>query len=58
MHTHREYETRLESPAWTPEQELSAQRLLEIASAEDALVLYPHDHEQWQTLRVNPDSYR
>jgi N-acyl homoserine lactone hydrolase len=58
LHTRREYETRLENPTWTPEHEQSAQRLLDVASAEDALVLYPHDHDQWQTLRVNPASYR
>ena len=52
----------LERDLWThcPEPELaraSARRLLEIAEQEDALVLYGHDAEQWQTLRLSPQFY-
>ena len=52
----------LERDLWThcPEPELareSAQRLLAIATQEDALVLYGHDAEQWRTLRLSPQFY-
>jgi N-acyl homoserine lactone hydrolase len=35
----------------------SAARLVRIAREEDALLVYGHDPDQWQTLRRAPDSY-
>jgi N-acyl homoserine lactone hydrolase len=35
----------------------SAKRLQQIAAQEDALLLYGHDADQWQTLRLSPNYY-
>ncbi len=35
----------------------SAARLVRIAREEDALLVYGHDPEQWQTLRRAPEAY-
>jgi N-acyl homoserine lactone hydrolase len=52
----------LERDLWThcPEPETarrSAERLQEIASEENALLLFGHDADQWRTLRRSPDFY-
>jgi N-acyl homoserine lactone hydrolase len=52
----------LERDLWThcPDPETareSAQRLEQIASQEDTLLLYGHDADQWQTLRLSPQFY-
>lgn len=36
----------------------SAERLIALADAEDALLIYGHDPEQWAELRKAPDAYR
>jgi len=36
----------------------SAERLIALAEAENAMLIYGHDPEQWATLRKAPDSYR
>ncbi len=44
--------------AWNPEQAIaSADRLMEIARARDAFVIYGHGPEQWPTLRKSPEYY-
>ena len=52
----------LERDLWThcPEPETareSAQRLVELAADENALLLYGHDTAQWETLRLSPLFY-
>lgn len=44
--------------AWNPQlARQSAQRLLDIAAENDALIIYGHDPAQWPTLRKAPHSY-
>lgn len=52
----------LDRDLWThcPEPETarrSARQLQDIAAAEDALLLFGHDAEQWRTLRLSPSFY-
>jgi N-acyl homoserine lactone hydrolase len=54
-----ELETGVNGGASDPEQaRTSAQRLIEIAAGEDALLVYGHEPEQRRTLRFAPDVYR
>ena len=44
--------------AWDPIQsQVSAKRLMTIAAAEGAMVIYGHDPAQWQSLRKAPEYY-
>ena len=44
--------------AWDEEQvRASARRVMQLASAERAFLIYGHDPEQWQTLRKAPEFY-
>lgn len=36
----------------------SAERLVQLAEERDALLIYGHDPEQWETLRKAPEAYR
>jgi N-acyl homoserine lactone hydrolase len=52
----------LERDLWThcPDHEAarhSAHRLQQLAQEKNALLLYGHDPEQWQTLRLSPNYY-
>jgi N-acyl homoserine lactone hydrolase len=58
IHDRHEYDNGgLGGEPWSATSAASAERLMERGRREDALVLYPHDADQWPTLRHAPAYY-